>query len=138
VRIVLDTNVFVSGVFFGGPPGRILDAWRDGRVHLVVSAEILDEYQRVGRLLAAEHPGVDLEPLLALVAVHAAVVEAPALVEKVCSDPDDDKFLACAIAVDVAVIVSGDKDLVLQSGWRGVEVLRPRRFVDEYLSEPAG
>lgn len=40
MRVILDTNVFVSGVFFGGPPGRILEAWRDGRVQLVVSAEI--------------------------------------------------------------------------------------------------
>jgi 8-oxo-dGTP diphosphatase len=40
-----------------------LEAWREGRVQLVVSAETLDEYQRVGRLLAAEHPGVDLDPI---------------------------------------------------------------------------
>jgi putative PIN family toxin of toxin-antitoxin system len=138
VRVILDTNVFVSGVFFGGPPGRILEAWRDGRVQLVVSAEILDEYQRVGQLLAAEHPGVDLEPFLALLTVYVEVVEAPALAEQVCSDPDDDKFLACAIAAGAAAIVSGDKDLVEQSGWRGVEVLRPRRFVDEHLAEPPG
>lgn len=42
MRIVLDTNVFVSAVFFGGVPGRILEAWRDGRFHLVLSAEIAD------------------------------------------------------------------------------------------------
>jgi predicted nucleic acid-binding protein len=52
------------------------------------------------------------------------------------ADPDDDKFLACAIAASVNVIVSGDKDLVEQSGWRGVRVLRPRRFADEFLAEP--
>ena len=48
MRIVLDTNVFVSAAFFGGVPGRILEAWRDGRLQLVLSAAILDEYQRVG------------------------------------------------------------------------------------------
>jgi putative PIN family toxin of toxin-antitoxin system len=94
---------------------------------LVVSAEILDEYQRVGQILAAKHPGVDLEPLLGLLAVHAEVVEAPPLAEQVCVDPDDDKFLSCAVAASAGVIVSGDKDLVDQSGWRGVQVLRPRR-----------
>lgn len=134
MRVVLDTNVLVSGIFFGGPPGRILEAWRDGRVRLVVSAEILDEYQRVGRLLAGDYPGVDLEPVLALLAVHAEAVEAPALPEPVCDDPDDDKFLACALAASADVIISGDKDLVQLSGWRGVQVLRPRRFVDEHLS----
>jgi predicted nucleic acid-binding protein len=48
VRVILDTNVFVSGIFFGGPPYRILKAWRDGELRLVVSQEILNEHQRVG------------------------------------------------------------------------------------------
>jgi predicted nucleic acid-binding protein len=48
VKIVLDTNVFVSGIFFGGPPGTILEAWQDGRIDFAVSLEILTEYERVG------------------------------------------------------------------------------------------
>jgi predicted nucleic acid-binding protein len=47
MRIVLDTNVFISGTFFTGPPYQILKAWRDGRVQLLVSPSILDEYQRI-------------------------------------------------------------------------------------------
>ena len=135
MRIVLDTNVFVSAVFFGGPPGRILEAWRGGRLQLVMSPEILEEYQRVGEILRDEHPSVDLEPLLALLAVHADLIEAPPLGEPVCADLDDDKFFACAVAAGVTLIVSGDKDLVEQSGWRGIRVLRPRGFVDEHLPQ---
>jgi uncharacterized protein len=135
VRVILDTNVFVSGVFFGGIPARILEAWRDGRIHPVLSAEILDEYRRVGATLGRRYPGVDLEPLLAILAVHAEVVEAPALAEPVSVDPDDDKFLACAVAAGVTVIVSGDKHLVDESGWQGVRVLRPREFAEEFLVE---
>ena len=138
MRIVLDTNVLISGIFFGGPPARILEAWRDARIRLVLSAEILEEYQRVGEILGTQYPGVDLEPFLALLAVHAEMVEAPPLSAPVSADPDDDKFLACALAARVAVIVSGDKDLLDVSGWHGLEVLRPRLFVDEYLGEPEG
>ena len=43
MRVILDTNVFVSGVFFRGPPYQILTAWRDGKIQLVVSPEILEE-----------------------------------------------------------------------------------------------
>jgi uncharacterized protein len=138
VRVILDTNVFVSGVFFGGPPARILEAWRDARVLPVLSAQIFEEYRRVGEMLSSRYPGVTLEPFLALLAVHAEFVEAPALAEPVASDPDDDKFLACAVAARVSVIVSGDKDLLEHSGWHGVRVLRPRQYVDEYLREPRG
>jgi putative PIN family toxin of toxin-antitoxin system len=133
VRIVLDTNVFVSAVFFGGVPGRILEAWRDGELQLVLSADILDEYQRVGRVLASEYTGADLEPFLALLAFEAEVVEAPALPAPVSRDPDDDKFLACASAGGVAAIVTGDQDLLVHDGWRDVRILRPRQFVDQFL-----
>lgn len=133
MKVVLDTNVFVSGVFFGGIPGRILEGWRDGAVTLLVSVPILDEYRRVGRLLALEYEGVELEPILALVAVHADVVEAPDLPERVCQDPDDDKFLACAVAGGAGVVVSGDKHLRQVSGWNGIAVLSPREFADRHL-----
>jgi putative PIN family toxin of toxin-antitoxin system len=135
VRIVLDTNVFASAVFFSGVPGRILEAWRDGRVQLVLSADILDEYQRVGQALSAQYAGVDLEPILALLTVEAEIIEAPALSAPVSADPDDDKFFACASAAGAAVIVSGDKHLLDHDGWRGVRVLRPRQFADEFLSD---
>jgi predicted nucleic acid-binding protein len=64
VRVILDTNVFVSGVFFSGPPYRILEAWRDGKLQLVASQEILEEYQRIGEILAEQFPGVNLQPII--------------------------------------------------------------------------
>jgi putative PIN family toxin of toxin-antitoxin system len=134
VRVILDTNVVISGVFFTGPPYHILKAWRDGAVHIVVSPEILGEYRRVGEVLAKQFPSVDLDPLLALLAAEAELIAAPPLTEPVCDDPDDDKFLACALASKTKIIISGDKQLVQVSGYRGIEVIRPRTFVDEYLS----
>lgn len=134
MRVVVDTNVFISGVFFGGVPGRILEAWRDGDLEFVLSAEILEEYQRVGQELASRYPGVDIEPFLALLMVGATIIQAPPLLERVSSDPGDDKFLACAAAADVPVVVSGDRDLLEHTGWRGVRVLRPRQFADEFLA----
>jgi len=58
LKAVMDTNVFVSGVFFSGLPYRILQAWQSGEFELVVSHEILDEYRRVGEILAEEHPAL--------------------------------------------------------------------------------
>ena len=133
MRIVLDTNVLVSGIFFGGPPGEILHAWRSGEVQFVLSPEILEEYQRVGEELASRYQSVDLKPLLDLLMVHAEIVLGVPLPEPVCDDPEDDKFVACALTAGASCIVSGDKHLLKVSGYRGVEILRPRMFVDRYL-----
>ena len=110
MRLVLDTNVFISGVFFAGPPFDILKSWRVGQVEIVVSAEILDEYRRVGVELSEKYATVDLFPFLELLISHAIVVHAPPLNERVCSDPDD-KFMACALAGRSKFICSGDKAL---------------------------
>ena len=85
MRVILDTNVFISGVFFGGLPARIRGAWRDDRIQPVLSAEILEEYQRVGQILGRQYPGVDLGPFLALLSGHAGIVEAPAVTVDVAS-----------------------------------------------------
>ena len=56
------------------------------------------------------------------------------LKEPVCEYPDDDKFFACALACDGKVIVSGDKHLLRVSGYLDIDVLKPREFVDKFLS----
>jgi putative PIN family toxin of toxin-antitoxin system len=134
VKVVLDTNVFVSGVFFHGPPYQILQAWRDQKIELIVSPEIFAEYQKVGEILAEEHPAINLTPILEYVLQNASVYAAAALPNSVCEDPDDDKFLACALASGGIIVVSGDKHLLKVSGYQGIEVLKPREFVERHLA----
>ena len=134
MRVILDTNVFVSGVFFSGPPYRILDAWRDGKLQLVVSQEILEEYRRVGEVLAVQFPGVNIQPIIDLVTTNAEIFPNQALPESVCEDPDDDKFLACALISRCKVIVSGDRHVLKVTGFQGIKVVKPRQFITEYLS----
>lgn len=136
MRALLDTNVLVSGVFFGGTPARVVAAVAEGRVSLVLSLEILDEYRRVGRELERRYPKLrgTFEPIVALLVASATVVDAPSLPEPVSADPDDDKFLTAAGAAAAAVIVSGDRHLLEVAGWRGIRVLTPRQFVDEVLA----
>jgi putative PIN family toxin of toxin-antitoxin system len=134
VKVILDTNVFVSGVFFSGPPNKILGAWRNGKVRLVVSPEILDEYARVGDELASRFPGINLRPILELVTVGADIVSSSDSVDPICDDPDDDKFFLCAISAGCKIIVSGDKHLLGKSGYGGIQVLKPRDFLEKILS----
>ena len=126
----------MAGTRFWRHSRRILDAWRRGFVTLVVSPTILHEYRRVGEELAAVHEGIDLSPFLSLLTVHAEIIDAPALPSPVCSDRDDDKFIACALAGRVSIVVSGDKALLAVNGDRGVSVLRPREFLTRHLHGP--
>ncbi len=135
MRVILDTNVLMSGLFFSGPPYEILNNWRQKNIQLVISAEILEEYRRIGKRLGDKYPGVEVSPLLALIAVHGEFVAAPPLSEDVCDDPTDDMFFACALASGCRIIVSGDKHLHRANGFGGVDVLRPRAFLDQYFSE---
>ena len=133
IRLVTDTNVFISAVFFAGTPYAILDAWRRKKVELIVSRAMLDEYQETGEKLSRQFPGVDVAPWLVLLEQYAVMVEPSPLPHQVCTDPDDDLFLACACAAGAKLICSGDKALLRTSGYCGIEVLKPREFVTRYL-----
>jgi putative PIN family toxin of toxin-antitoxin system len=134
VKVVLDTNVVVSGLFFGGVPGQVLSAWNAGGFALVLSASILAEYREVGSELSAKNSDLDFESFAALLVMNSQVVDAPQYFESpVCFDPEDDKFLSCAAVSGAQIIVSGDRQLLAVSGWNGISVVRPRDFVERYL-----
>ncbi|MCK9197456.1 MAG: putative toxin-antitoxin system toxin component, PIN family [Syntrophales bacterium] len=133
MKVILDTNVFISGVFFSGPPHQILNAWRNGVIKLVISQDILSEYRRVGEAFSDEFPSIDLRPILDLVTIEAELYVAEDLPEPLCSDPDDDKFVACAIASGSRIIISGDKHLLKVSGYHNIEILKPREFINKHL-----
>ena len=132
MRVVLDTNVFISGVFFSGPPNQILKAWRDGKIQLVLSEKILEEYLRVAEILSERFPQIQLGPILELLTVEAGFTFTFDLPETVCADPDDDKFIECAIAGKAEAIISGDKHLLRVSGYHGLDVMTPRKFIDKF------
>jgi hypothetical protein len=113
IRAVLDTNVLVSALLFSGPPSRLVTAWQASRFQPVLSRPILDEYLRVlaypkFHLSTEEIRGLLDEELLPFV---ETVRDIPQKV-RVGRDPDDAKFLECAIAASAPFVVSGDADLL--------------------------
>ena len=126
MKVVLDTNVLISGIFFGGPPRAVLDAWAEGRFELIVSPSMVDEYVRTCDRLSASHPDLEYQPILASIIGHGTLVPDATDVEPITVDPDDDKFMLCAGGTG-AIVVSGDRDA---DGWQGVRVMKPRDFLD--------
>jgi hypothetical protein len=129
MRIVLDTNVFISS-FFGGNPRTIIDLWKDGRLTLCLSQDIFDEYIEVLRRLGLDNTP-ELEELLKLFATGFHIVFTTRTPEiHVAADPDDDKFIACALALKAGYVVSGDKALVDVRLYQGIRIVTPREFLE--------
>ena len=135
MKVVLDTNVLISSIFFSGPPLQILKAWRKADVQFVISPEIIEEYLRVSRVLADQFPSVEINPILTLIITHSEIVQPQVLDRQICQDPDDDKFLACALSSDTKIIISGDKHLLKLKEHCGITILTPRAFLDQFLQQ---
>lgn len=108
------------------------ELWKRGDVEPVMTEAVLSEYEDVLCRLAARYPGVDPDPIVGLVAKQAILVRAARSSHAVCSEPDDDKFIAGAIGGQAKIIVSGDKRLLDISGHKGVHVLKPADFAAEF------
>ena len=124
MRAVVDTNVLVSGILFGGAPGRVLTRWRYSAFQWVASPRILDEYWRISRVFSARHPGVDFLRIVDLIALGSVIVAPRRRAEQICRDPDDDELLLCA-AAGGALLVTGDKELHVTDGALDVRVVTP-------------
>jgi putative PIN family toxin of toxin-antitoxin system len=129
VKAVLDTNVIVSGIFFGGAPGQVLDAWAEGRFELILSRETFDEYCRTCEHLARSNPSLTFRAVLLRLIADGTLVADQEDEGAITRDRDDDKFMLCARDTG-AVVVSGDRHLLEVSGWSGVVVLTPRDFLN--------
>ena len=137
IRVVLDTNVIISALLFTGPPSRLVPAWQSGRLQPVVSPQILDEYLRVlaypkFKLTSTEIRGLMEEELLPFIeTARPGPSTAPRL-----RDPDDTKFINCALTAGVRRLVSGDDDLVSLHRVQSVEIVSVAVFLPQLKGKP--
>lgn len=132
MKIVIDTNIVISGVFFGGLPRRVLQAVLADKITACANIEIIQEYNEVVReMVSRKHGKIDENILMPLVA-RMQIVEEKAIVQ-ICRDPDDNKFLECAKDAHALYIVSGDKDLLDIGIYEEIEILTAKEFCDKYL-----
>ena len=137
IRAVLDTNVVISALLFSGPPSQLVPAWQSGRLRPIMSARIFDEYLRVlaypkFKLTPAEIRGLIEEELLPFI----ETVQSPPLPIANLRDPDDSKFVACALAANVRWLVSGDNDLLSLKRVQSVEIVSVTAFLHQLKRQP--
>lgn len=134
MRVVIDTNVFVSS-FFGGNPRKIIDLWKKGKIIICLSGEILDEYIEVLTRIGLNQ--AELKELLSLFKggfnlLFTSRTPAITAVEK---DPGDNKFIECAVALKATAIITGDRALEELQKYMGIKIQTPRQFLEGYGGE---
>jgi len=132
MRVVIDTNIFISS-FFGGYPRRMIDLWKSGRITLCLTNAVIKEYIDVLRRM--DFAGTrEFDELLQLFKRQINCSYAAKTVSlKVCDDCDDDKFLEAAVSLHAKYIVSGDKHLTSLVNYADIVILSPREFIDHHL-----
>jgi putative PIN family toxin of toxin-antitoxin system len=141
LRVVLDTNVVISGLLWLGSPRRVLDLARQNRIQLFTSLTLLSELDAVlRRPKFARRLGVVGVSPITLVVGYASlshVLQSPAsLPQRVCRDPADDHVLACARASRADLIVSGDNDLLAIKQFLGISIRNAANALALILAGP--
>jgi putative PIN family toxin of toxin-antitoxin system len=135
-KVVLDTNVLISGMIASGYSASILDAVRREEIKLVTSAHLLEEFSEVvsRRRIVRKYPHVSENADAFLDFLRAFAILTPGIPEPnpASRDRDDDFVLACALDENVECVVSGDPHLLDMKAYKGIPILTPREFVERY------
>jgi len=130
VIATVDTNVLVSGVFFGGVPGKIVTAAREGAFTLAMTPLLLSELREVFSRPKFGLTSDAVQLLMDGIEDSARIVFPSKRHQVVARDPDDDAVVDCAVESGSRYIVSGDSHLNEMDAIQGITVVTPRQFVD--------
>ena len=133
IRAVVDTNVLVSAfINRHGAPRHVFDAWRKGEFELVTSAPLLGELNHVlhRRHIQEKYRlrEADILAYLGLLRTRGTLVPMPSLVPSICSDPMDDRLLACAVIAQASYVVTGDNDVRALGRIGPAQIVTPAAF----------
>ena len=134
MKIVIDTNVVISGIFFNGNPRKVIESVCAAEFEAYASPEIIEEYKEiVDRIIGRGQGSFNSDGFIKFIA-DLTLIE-PKTCVSVCRDPDDDKFINCAVDAKALYIVSGDSDLLDIKEYEGIEIITAADFVERYLLE---
>ena len=131
MKVVFDTNVFISGIFWEGNfCAQIIDLWREGKVTLVSSVEIVEELVKTLRGFKIQMDEENVKEWEQIILENAILVEPSEKLDIVKEDPDDNKFLEAAIVGNAEFIVTQDKHLLKLKGFQRIKIVTPKEFLE--------
>ena len=134
LRVVLDSNVLISAVVFGGKPREILALAVEGKIRLALSGDILDETRAVLGGKKFRYPARVLYSIEKELTVVCEIVDPKEEIQSIAEDPQDNRILACAVEAGSDYIITGDKHLLELGRFRNIKIVPPDEFLREYNS----
>ena len=128
MRIVIDTNILISGVFFRGKERDLLELWFSGKFNVICTEEIFEEYLEVLTRFTVKSGENKHQEITGIIAKNCLFIK-NVYDEKYSRDPDDDKFINCAKSGGASYIVSGDKDLLVLKNIGDLEIITASNFL---------
>ena len=132
MRVVVDTNAFISAALFEGRTAALLTLWQNRKIRPVLSAEILDEYLRVLAYPKFKLTQKEIRSIINRELLPYSVAVKPRAKIKVATDPDDNKFIEAAISGKAKFLISGDQALIAVKRVRNVQIISTTDFLDRY------
>ena len=134
VKVVVETNVLVSALLFGGKPGKLIPLWQRGKIRPLASKEIIDEYLRVITYPKFKLAEEEINFLLYQeILPYFEVIDVESGPRIIIKDSEDDKFIRCALAGKAKWIVSGDRHLLAIKTYRKIKILTPSDFLQKVV-----
>lgn len=133
MRIVIDTNVFMSALYFGGNPLKVVNLMQENRFDVFATPDIINEYNEVYYRLEKK-AGKKANKFVLDNILHYLNVIPDSNSIMASRDKEDDKFLNCAVNCKALYIVSGDKDLLALKECRGVKIVTVNEFLQLFLA----
>lgn len=133
-KVVVDTNIYISAIFWNGKPRKVIDLGRDGKILIFTSMDIeneITEKLKTKFKLADE----EVNQILLDLSTFAMPVEVNKQVLVVHDDPDDNKFVECALECRADYIVSGDRHLLNLKGYEGIQILSASEFLKIFSNQ---
>jgi uncharacterized protein len=127
--VVLDTNVLISAIVFGGKPRLILEMVIKGEIQLILSDPILREVQSVLSGKKFRYPAPVTIEIVHQLASLATVVYPQKEIKVIKNDPPDNRILECAVTGMARCIVSGDEDLLSLQSYEKIKIVAPEEFL---------
>lgn len=129
MKVVLDTNVLISAIVFGGNPRNILEAILRGEPKLFFSEYILDELKGVLQRPKFGFPAEVIQTILSELNAIGHVVKSLAHIREIQEDAGDNRILECAIEASANYIISGGTHLLNLKKYRNIRVVNPAEYL---------